>query len=85
VADPDFKVVFNGALVEGADPQQVRANLAKMFKTNLERIEQLFSHTPSVIKKGLDEAAAQLRVGACESRGDCCDQSHGRSLGSAGD
>lgn len=65
-----FDVVFQGQLVSGADPAQVRANLAKFFKADTARIEALFSGQPTVIKKAVDEAtghnyqAALAKVGA---------------------
>ena len=53
-----FEVVVAGRLADGADPAQVRANLAKLFKTDVARVEHLLSGDRVVIKKGLDEAAA---------------------------
>ena len=53
-----FEVVVEGRLADGADPAQVRANLAKLFKTDVARVEHLLSGDRLVIKKGLDEAAA---------------------------
>lgn len=54
-----FEIVFAGQLAPGADPAQVRANLAKLFKTDAARVEGLFSGRLAVIKKGLDEATAR--------------------------
>ena len=53
-----FEVVVEGRLADGADPARVRANLAKLFKTDVARVEHLLSGDWVVIKKGLDEAAA---------------------------
>ena len=43
MAQEDFQVVFEGQLVEGADPAAVRAGLAKLFKTDVSRVEPLFA------------------------------------------
>jgi hypothetical protein len=54
-----FDVVFQGRLVAGADPAQVRANLGKLFKLDAARIEALFATPSTVVKKGVDEATAR--------------------------
>lgn len=59
MAKPDFQVVFDGQLVEGADPSQVKANIAKLFKMEVAKAELLFSGRRTVIKRGLDQATAQ--------------------------
>ena len=43
VAETDFQVVFDGLLIEGADPDQVKANIAKMFKIEVSKVGPLFS------------------------------------------
>ncbi|MFA5529889.1 MAG: hypothetical protein WDA11_04395 [Thiohalomonadaceae bacterium] len=53
-----FEIVFNGVSVPGSDPAQVKRNLAGMFKTDVAKVEPLFSGRRFVIKKGLDEATA---------------------------
>ena len=54
-----FEVIFAGELVAGADAFQVRLNLARLFQTDLQRIEALFSGRRTVIKGSLDAAAAE--------------------------
>jgi len=58
MSEAKFLVVFDGQLVPGADPAQVRANVAKVFKTDVAKVEPLFSGRRTVIKRGLDEATA---------------------------
>jgi len=58
MTEPDFQVVFDGQLVEGADPAQVKANIAKLFKTEVAKVEPLFSGRRTVVKRGLDDATA---------------------------
>jgi hypothetical protein len=69
MADANFAVVFRGRLVEGADPAAVRANLARLFNADAERIEKMFSGQSVIIKKGLDEAGAKKYQAALAKAG----------------
>ena len=52
VAETDFQVVFDGQLIEGADPDQVKANIAKLFKIEVSKVGPLFSGRRTVVKRG---------------------------------
>lgn len=67
-----FNVVFSGELVGGADPTQVRANLAKLFKMDAGKVEALFSGKPVVIKKDADQATAMKFRAALRQAGAQC-------------
>ena len=54
-----FEVAFSGELVPGADAAQVRANLARLFQADPQRIAALFSGRRTVIKSNLDAASAE--------------------------
>lgn len=54
-----FEIAFTGQLVVGAQPDLVRANLARLFQADAQRIAQLFSGRRIVIKNNLDAAAAE--------------------------
>ncbi|HYQ39620.1 MAG TPA: hypothetical protein VER09_11865 [Pseudomonas sp.] len=54
-----YEVAFAGELVAGADAAQVRANLARLFQADPQRIEALFSGRRTVIKGNLDAAGAE--------------------------
>lgn len=41
-----FEIAFSGQLVAGARPEVVKANLAKLFQADAQRIELLFSGRP---------------------------------------
>jgi hypothetical protein len=58
MADARFNIVFSGELVAGADPETVKANLAKVFKMDAARVEKLFGGGPVVLKKNADQATA---------------------------
>ena len=54
-----YEIAFSGQLVQGAQPELVKANLAKLFQADAQRIAQLFSGRRIVIKNNLDAAAAE--------------------------
>ncbi|AEB57505.1 membrane protein [Ectopseudomonas mendocina] len=54
-----YEIAFSGQLVPGAQPELVKANLAKLFQADAQRIAQLFSGRRIVIKNNLDAAAAE--------------------------
>lgn len=57
--DPQsFNVVFKGELVKGATAEQVKNNIAKLFKADPAKLEHLFAGGAVIIKKGLDLAGA---------------------------
>ncbi len=53
-----FDLVFSGELVRGANLQQSKLNLGKLFKISDAKVDALFSGESIVLKKGLDFAAA---------------------------
>lgn len=55
----DFQIVLTGELAEGAEHAEVVSRFAERFNIPADRAEQLLSGRPAVIKKNLDEAAAQ--------------------------
>ena len=54
-----YEVAFAGQLVPGAQLEQVKANLMRLFQADEQRIALLFSGRRMVIKTNLEEAAAQ--------------------------
>lgn len=65
-----YEIAFAGQLVPGAQLELVKANLAKLFQADAQRIALLFSGRRIVIKNNLDAAGAEKyratmeRVGA---------------------
>lgn len=66
-----YEIAFAGQVVPGAPLEQVKANLARLFQADEQRIALLFSGRRVVIKSGLDAAGAEKyrttmeRAGAC--------------------
>lgn len=54
-----FKIVFEGQILPGNDPDEVRARLVAALKAAPRAAERLFSGRPVTLKAGLDEAQAQ--------------------------
>jgi hypothetical protein len=73
VSDKTFAVVFSGKVAEGASVEQVKSNVAKLFKVELASVERLFSGARVVIKKGLDEATANKYQAALAKAGALCE------------
>ena len=58
-----FEVAFSGQIRDGADLEQVKANVGKMFKADDAKIATMFSGKRLLIKKNLDrEAATKYRA-----------------------
>ena len=53
-----FQILVNGTLTEGAQIEQVKQNIAKLFKTTPDKVEPMFSGRKLAVKKGLDKATA---------------------------
>ncbi|ANI13785.1 hypothetical protein SAMN05216577_101300 [Pseudomonas citronellolis] len=64
-----FEIVFSGQTLPGADPEAVKANLAKLFQADAQRIALLFSGRRLVLKNNLDAAAADKYRAALERAG----------------
>jgi hypothetical protein len=64
-----YEIAFSGQLVPGAQPELVKANLAKLFQADTQRIAQLFSGRRIVIKNNLDAAAAEKYRATLERAG----------------
>lgn len=64
-----FEIAFSGQVLAGAAPEQVKANLARLFQADEQRIALLFSGRRMVIKTDLDAAAAEKYRSALERAG----------------
>lgn len=64
-----YEIAFSGRLMPGAQPDAVKANLARLFQADAQRIALLFSGRRMVIKNNLDEAVAEKYRIALERAG----------------
>ena len=67
-----YQIVFSGQLVDGVDPAQAKANLSKLYKTDVSKVEKLFKGKPVVLKKNLGEDAALRYMTALKNAGVIC-------------
>ena len=58
MSDQLFEVAFSGQISEGANPDEVKARVGKMFNADETKLAQLFSGRRVVIKKNIDQATA---------------------------
>lgn len=73
MADTTYQVVFNGSLLQDAEPARVREGLARLFKIDAGRVQALFDSAPVVIKAGLDQATASKYRAAMRTVGAQCE------------
>jgi hypothetical protein len=67
-----YQIVFDGSLTGKIAADQVRQNLAAMFKMNATQVEALFSGNSIVIKRNIDEATAKKYQLAFNKAGAIC-------------
>jgi hypothetical protein len=64
-----YEIAFSAQLVPGAQLESVKANLAKLFQADAQRLALLFSGRRVVIKSNLDEVAAEKYRSTLERAG----------------
>lgn len=64
-----YEIVFSGQVLPGARLEAVKANLARLFQADEQRIEILFSGRRLVLKNNLDAAAAEKYRSTLERAG----------------
>ena len=67
-----YNIIFRGEIAEGRDIEEVKKNLASLFKVSDEKIEQLFSKRAVNIKKNVEHATAIKYKEAIEKAGALC-------------
>lgn len=67
-----YKVVFSGEIAPGQELDAVKANVAALYKTPVEKCAHLFSGRPVTIKGDLDAPTAQKYKTAFEKTGAVC-------------
>ena len=58
MSEPSYDIYFRGEILEGFDADQVKRNIAQLFKAPPEKVAALFSGKVVALKKGLDKPAA---------------------------
>jgi hypothetical protein len=73
MSDQLFEVAFSGQVSEGANPEEVKARVGKMFNADQAKLAQLFSGKRIVIKKNIDQATANKYLTALNRAGAECE------------
>ena len=81
MSDQLFEVAFSGKISDGADADDVKAKVGKMFNADEAKLAQLFSGKRIVIKKNIDQATAAKYKTALNRAGADCEI---KSLGGEG-
>ena len=69
MSEETFQILVNGTLTEGAEIEQVKQNIAKLFKTTIDKVEPMFSGRKLAVKKGLDKQTALKYKAAISNAG----------------
>ncbi|MBB3103961.1 hypothetical protein [Azomonas macrocytogenes] len=64
-----YEIAFSGQLLPKVQPEQVKANLMRLFQCDAQRIEALFSGHRVVIKHNLDQESAEKYHAALQRAG----------------
>ncbi|MCF5622471.1 DUF805 domain-containing protein, partial [Pseudomonas syringae] len=62
MTDTLFKIMFEGQVRDGVEPDTAKANVAGLFKSDAAAVEKLFSGKPVTLKRGLVHAEAERYV-----------------------
>jgi len=73
MSDQLFEVAFSGQISDGANLDEVKARVGKMFKADDAKLAQLFSGKRIVIKKNIDQATAAKYQTALNRAGAECE------------
>lgn len=73
MSDQLFEVAFSGQVSEGANLEEVKARVGKMFNADEAKLAQLFSGKRIVIKKNIDQATANKYLTALNRAGAECE------------
>ena len=75
MSDQLFEVAFSGQISEGANLEEVKARVGKIFNADDAKLAQLFSGNRIVIKKNIDQATAVKYQTALNRAGAECEVS----------
>lgn len=68
----NYRIVLNGEVVPGADPDSVKEKMAGLFNLSASQVETLFSGKRQVVKKDIDQKTAERYKAAIENTGAVC-------------
>ncbi|WP_024645936.1 DUF805 domain-containing protein [Pseudomonas syringae] len=69
MTDTLFKIMFEGQVRDGVEPETAKANVAGLFKSDAAAVEKLFSGNPVTLKRGLVHTEAERYITALKEAG----------------
>ena len=69
MTDTHYKITMDGSLAPGVTLEFAQDNFARLFKTDVSAVKRLFSGSPTIIKRGINEAEADKYVQALFNAG----------------
>jgi ribosomal protein L7/L12 len=72
MTESNYQIVFEGKLTGERPLEEVKRNMAALFKMNAAQVENLFAGKPVVIKKDIDQATASKYQAAFQKAGALC-------------
>ena len=73
MAKGSYQVIFSGEIIEHADIDMVKNNVARVFSLPSDRIDKLFSGKRLVLKKDIDQATAERYKTTLQRAGALCE------------
>ena len=73
MSDELFEIAISGEILDGENPEDVKARIGKMFNADEAKIAQLFSGNRVVIKKNVDQQTAAKYKNALNKAGAACE------------
>lgn len=73
MAKGNYQVIFSGEILEHADIDMVKSNVARVFSLPSDRIEKLFSGQRLVLKKDIDQVTAERYKTTLQRAGALCE------------
>lgn len=73
MAEGSYQVIFSGRLIDGAELDMVKRNVARLFNLDAERVEKLFCGRRLILKKQIDQATAEKYQATMQRAGALCE------------
>lgn len=72
MSEQTYDVILEGMCRPGTNLNEVKANIARLFRLQMDKVDKLFKGKPAIIKKGLDLALARKYQSAVKKAGAAC-------------
>lgn len=72
MSETRYNIIFKGEILDGYDLEQIKIDLAHLFKKEPEQVEKLFAGNPVILKRNADRKTAQRYKQILEKTGVRC-------------